>query len=260
MGDFERIDFQRVNHGRYHSYKLDGAKVPGVTTIVGMLPKDNLIRWAAGSAAAYAVDHWADLSHIPVSERIKDIAGAPSRDRDEAGQRGKEIHRIAERLNRGEKVTVPDDIAGYVEACVRFLDDFEVQPQLLERPVLNVKWGYRGTLDAVVSMRGVQGLALLDFKSSRSGIWPETALQLAGYRYADCYAAEDGTNQPMPPISSCWAVWLRADGYNCYPVTAGLEEHRLFLYLKQVLAFTGRDRGEFIGEPLRVEDLEAAPA
>ena len=41
---------------------------------------------------------------------------------------------------------------------------------------------------------------LLDYKTAGSGVWPETAFQLAAYAHAEFYVAEDGTERPVPAI------------------------------------------------------------
>jgi hypothetical protein len=67
------------------------------------------------------------------------------------------------------------------------------------------QYGWAGTFDAIFEFpNGLRGLPMecprlmVDLKTNRSGIFGETALQLAGYRYADTYLDEDGNEQPMP--------------------------------------------------------------
>ena len=49
---------RRRNHGRGHSYQIDGDKVIGVTTAIGNgLPKPALTRWAAREVASFVVDN-----------------------------------------------------------------------------------------------------------------------------------------------------------------------------------------------------------
>jgi hypothetical protein len=58
----------RRNHGRGHSYRIDGRKVPGVTTILNALPKQ-LTKWAAEKGADHAINHWDELAALPLAER-----------------------------------------------------------------------------------------------------------------------------------------------------------------------------------------------
>jgi hypothetical protein len=245
-------DTRRVDRGRGHSYLLDGEKVPGVTTLIGDgLPKPALTRWAANTAAAYAVDRWAELADVPISERLKRISGAPWADRDSAAVRGTRIHTLAEPLSRGERVDVPSELAGHVESCVRFLDEWDVRPVLIERPVFHRRWHYGGTVDLVADLADGQRW-ILDYKTSRSGVFGDTAVQLSAYRYAEFYLDDDGAEQPMPEVDAAGVVWLRADGYDLYPYDAGPSTFRSFLYVAQTAALAQRLndlRGEAITPP-----------
>jgi len=47
---------KRTETGNGHSYKMDGTKVDGVTTILGVLNKEALPKWAAGCVAEFVAD------------------------------------------------------------------------------------------------------------------------------------------------------------------------------------------------------------
>lgn len=225
---------KRRNHGRGHSYLLDGEKVPGVTTLIGKgFPKTALVNWAARTVAAKAVDEWDDLAELKPSERLAALEKAHNAARDSAALRGTRVHTIAEKLTHGEEVEVPEELAGHVEACVRFLDEWEVEPLVVERPVFSRKHKYGGSPDLIARVKGGR-IWLLDWKTNRKGPYGDMAFQLAGYRYADFYIDEDGAEQPMPPIDDVGVVWLRADGFDVYPFEAGPEQFRQFLYIAQV--------------------------
>ncbi len=241
----------RKNHGRGHSYLLDGAKVPGVTTIIGNgLPKPALMKWGIRTVANCAVDRWDELADMRPSERLKTLESSPYADRDAAAKRGTEVHGLAERLTRGEEIVVPEELAGHVEACVKFLDDWEPEPLVVERPVFNRKHKYGGTLDLIARLN--DGLVwLLDNKTNRSGPFGDTAFQLAAYRYAEFYLDDNGEERPMPQIDRVGVVWLRADGYDLVPFEAGPQQHREFLYIAQVAQAAERSR-DYKGPALEV--------
>src|SRR5262249_46349622 len=89
----------RKNHGRGHTYYIDGGKVDGVTTILSTgPPKPALVRWAANTAAELAVNEWDELACLPVADRLKRIADGPNVARDTAAVRGTRIHALADRL------------------------------------------------------------------------------------------------------------------------------------------------------------------
>jgi hypothetical protein len=65
------MTIERRNHGRGHSYLVDGQKLPGVTTILNTLPKNALVEWAGKTTANYAVDYWAELAELTPSKRLR---------------------------------------------------------------------------------------------------------------------------------------------------------------------------------------------
>src|SRR5262245_7088423 len=120
----------RKNNGRNHWYidLATGQRVPGVTTLTGDgLPKPALLNWAGHATAEYPVANWDELSKLPLSERLKKIKGGRYEKRDAAANKGTQIHKLAERLIAGERVTIPDALEGYVKSCVQFLDDFDLR-------------------------------------------------------------------------------------------------------------------------------------
>src|SRR5262249_37221442 len=150
--------------------------------------------WAANTAAELAVNQWDQLAELPVADRLKAIADAPNVARDTAALRGTRIHALADRLAHGEEVPVPDELAGHVETCVKFLDEWDAKTRLTETPVISRRWQYGGTLDLVAELAGKTWL--LDFKTSRSGPFGDTAFQLAAYRYADAWLSAGSEIQP----------------------------------------------------------------
>ena len=73
--------------------------------------------------------------------------------------------------------------------------------------------------------------------TTASGPWGSVAFQLAGYRYADFMLSGDGGQDseelPVPEVDECWAIWLRADGYDVYPLQVDRDVHRQLLYIDQ---------------------------
>jgi hypothetical protein len=242
----------RRNYGRGHSYYLDGVKIPGVTAILGDgLAKPALINWAAKTVAGYAVDNWATLGELKLSERLKTLEGAHYADRDAAGKRGTEVHRLAEQLNKGTEVAVPEELAGHVEAYVKFLDEHDPRVILTECSVVHLmgKNEYAGTLDMVAHFPALRQTLLCDIKTARSGVFPDNALQLAAYRYATSYL-DGGELKPMPPVDGCAVIHVRADGYSLVPVEAGLAEHRFFLYCRQLWRWQNEVSKTVVGEEI----------
>ncbi len=245
---------RRVNTAKGHYYRdATGQRVPGVTTIIGDgVPKPALINWAANATAEAAINQWDDLAALPPAARLKKLQGARYEEKDTAARRGTEVHAAAEKLLAGQTVQVPDEIAGHVESYARFLDGFKVEPAHVEFSAISYKWGYAGTADlcAWVQLpdRG-RSLLLMDLKTTRSGIFGETALQLAAYRYADKWAGPDGIEFDPPQVDYCAGIHVRGDGYDLVPVEAGEQEHKDFLYALRVGRFCARSR-DLIGQPV----------
>lgn len=240
---------KRRQHGRGHSYLLDGHKVSGVTTLIDNgFPKKALVNWAAREVAGHAVDNWDTLAELPVSERLRTLEKAHNKVRDAAALRGTRVHKLAEKLTHGEEVDVPDEIDGHVQACVRFLDDWQVEALIVERPVFSREHSYAGSPDLIARLADGRTW-LLDWKTNRKGPYGDMAFQLAAYRYAEFYLDDDGLEQPMPEIDDVGVVWLRSDGYDLFPFEAGPAQFRSFLYIAEV-ARAAEECRDYKGDPI----------
>jgi hypothetical protein len=224
----------RRNHGKGHSYKLDGEKVIGVTSVLDAKSKRALIRWAATTTAAEALDRWDELAQMPPSERLKELEAAQYKKKTEAGVRGTRIHALAEKLAKGEEVEVPDDIVGPVEAYARFLDAWQFETWATETPCVNIKNRYAGTADGW-GLLGLTGeRVLLDVKTGK-GVYSETALQLAAYRYTDLWQPDGPESEaPTPQVDAVYVAHVLPNAVRMLPVEAGESEFRQFLYTLQV--------------------------
>jgi hypothetical protein len=264
---------RRRNYGKNHAYYLRDAsgeerKLDGVTTLIGEgIPKPALVNWAGNVTSDYAVDHWDELSRLPLSKRLAELKGARFKDRDTAAQRGTDVHALAERVIAGEEVEVSDELAPHVNSAVRFIDEWEFEPILTETTVFSVKYGYAGTMDLVGRSRRLDELmgrscvAIADWKTSRSGIYGEAALQLSAYANADFYQGPDGLDHPMSElgITDALGLWIRPDGYDVFPMDIGPETFKFFRFA-QTLARRLKDDGlmQLRGEALRLPVMELA--
>lgn len=260
-------------HGNGHSYYLDGEKVPGVTTILGNgIPKPGLIGWAANTVADFVANNLAtargsdgrtriiaddlvrealawNATRGRLAEKVgtealprlglaKILASIRYKDLDEAANRGTEVHGLAAELARGREIAVPEELRGHVSSYVRFLEEWDPTEALVERVVVNRRWRYMGKFDLLARFPEY-GRGLLDIKTSRSGVFAETGLQLAGYGFAETMLdGVDGAGQaievPMPAVDWYGVVWVRADGYDVYRFDVTEKTHRTFLYAKAV--------------------------
>jgi hypothetical protein len=197
------------NHGLNHSYKLDGTKVPGVSTISRLIKGDGLISYSGRQVAAAAVNRWDEFSELPVIDRLRALEATAWEERDAASQRGTQIHKLGALLSGGQEVTIPEPIEGYVRAYVRWLDEFEPKVIHTELGVGHRGERFAGRLDLIADLGPVilyggeiipAARWLIDLKSGK-GIYGETAVQLTGYRYAEFWVDPDTkAERPMSEL------------------------------------------------------------
>lgn len=235
------MTIRRVNRGKNHTYYDGDRKLDGVTTVIGKgMPKPAIPYWAARevakAVAAWGPDEYADMREkLGVDGLVNYLKSVPWSLRDKAAARGNEVHELSEKLSHGEEVEVPEELTGYVDSAVRFLDQWRPRTVLTEVVVASKQWGYAGTFDLLADLPDGRRV-LFDYKTTSSGIWPETALQLAAYRWADTYLGDDGTEMPAAElkIDECMAVWVRPDGYDVVPLDTDEPVFRAFLHVQYV--------------------------
>lgn len=243
----------RRNHGRGHSYTIDGVKVPGVTTVTGNLPKNALIEWAGRVTAEYAVDHWAELAEQPPSARLNTLTRARYAASSKAALRGTQIHALGEQVSLGVEVDAGEH-QSEVEAYARFLDRWQVEVLATETPCASTAWGYAGTADAwAVFGRGVYAgqRVLLDIKTGR-GVYDETALQLTAYARCDIWQPTGPESEnALPRTDAVVVAHILPDAVELLPVDAGETQWRQFQYLLQTTRWLadGPYIGAALGEP-----------
>lgn len=249
------MSIQRINSGRGHYYKIDGVKADGVTTLIGDgTRKKALEAWGIKSVAEYAADHLDRLVEMQDMGREAIVAAlkqSPYTDRDKAANRGTEVHRLAEELIHGREVEVPEELAGYVDSYVRYLDEWQPEPIKVERTVAHRRWNYCGTFDAVYRLRDGR-VVIGDIKTSRSGIFSETALQLAAYRFAEVYLDDDGSEKPMADLGiddEGQGLWIRADGYDVLPIPCDESVFKAFLHIAYGARWMKANKS-IVGDPL----------
>lgn len=238
-----------VFYDKSHRYKLDGEWVESVTGILGSaIPKHALPKWAAKSVAQYVATHrdavgaLYELGEYPMVAALKE---QPWQERDLAAKRGTEVHDFAERIANGEEVDVPSELAGHVGSCIEFLDDWGIQPVLVEAVVGSRQHRYAGKLDLVADHnRGPR--AIFDYKTSKSGIFAETSYQLVAYAFAE-FHGENGDEHPMADlgIQTSYGVHIRTDGYSVMPLAYGPGIYAEFVHLLNSARIIKRAQGDW---------------
>jgi len=150
---------------QHQIYKLaDGTRVPGTTTVTGILDKPALVKWA-NNLGLQGID---SSKYVDEKARIGTLAHAMI----EAYLKGEEI-------DTSEYSKVEIDQA---ETClIKFWDwtnEHKIKPILCEVPLVSERYRYGGTIDCFGEVDGKP--MLLDFKTGK-GIFPEMLIQLAAY-------------------------------------------------------------------------------
>lgn len=233
-----------------HRYKLDGQWVPGVTTILGVLDKPAISKWAASQVAEYvadnpsAIEHLRDMGRGPMVQALK---GIPWEKRDSAGRRGNVLHDYAESLLNGDEIDVAEEHVPVMEHALAFMEDWHIEPLLVEFPCASREHRWAGTGDLIAKYRrpdtGREGVAIFDWKSGK-GLYPEYAWQLNAYAHAEFYGV-DGDEHPLPACDDAFGVQIRPDGYDVAPFQFGPAVYEEFLTIRRTYDVAKKGRGDW---------------
>ncbi|MBE3126178.1 MAG: hypothetical protein IMZ57_11050 [Acidobacteria bacterium] len=156
------------NGARAHTvYKLqNGTRVPGVTTILGVLSKPALVPWAnrmglQGIDTTKYVDALAAVGTAAHAACIADL-------------RGEDVDAVFKPLGADTR-TLAENC--YLSFC-SWLKNHIVEPIALELPLVSEKYGYGGTLDILARVDG--RIEIVDLKTGKA-IYPDYFRQVAGY-------------------------------------------------------------------------------
>lgn len=240
-------------------------KVPGVTSVVGMLPKPFLTFWAAKMTAEAAVDNLTAVAAIAENDRtgaVDYLKGHHRRYTKARADIGSEAHDVFERLMNGEHVgRVHPDIAQHVQHFREFMD--AVNPELVSAE--NVAWSdehhYAGSYDAILRVwldddrnptpdrSGTPHLIMTDYKTSKS-TYPDVALQLAAYAHADKIVDPGGNETPMPEFDGAAVLHVTESEWSFKPVDISRDVFDVFLTLRKVFTWDRETSKTVLGRPL----------
>jgi hypothetical protein len=150
-------------HIRYKG--ANGENVPGVTTILGILNKPALVKWAnnlglQGIDSSRYRDEMADigtLAHYLIMCHL-------------TGQTPDTADYSPNQLEMAENATL-----SYYE----WAKGHTIEPILVEEALVSDQYGYGGTVDLYAAVDGVK--TLVDFKTGKA-LYPEMLYQLAAYK------------------------------------------------------------------------------
>jgi hypothetical protein len=241
---------------RFYINPDDGSmKVPGVTSVVGMLPKEFLRYWAAKEVATTAVEELGTIVSMTLrdpSAAIDHLKKSPDRNTRKAADTGTAAHDLFERMARGETMgRVHPDLDPFVRHFAEFLDVVQPEYHFMEETVWSDSRGpglaYAGSFDAFATIQGER--VWIDNKTTRSGIHEEVGIQLAAYRYADSIIRQDGGRVPMPESDGAAVLHVRPEGWKLVPVRADEAMFEVFLHLREVFNYEKETRSSVVGTP-----------
>lgn len=255
-----------------------------VTTIIGALDKPALVHWSAIETAKAAVNSattWQAILESDGEQAAVDyLKGA--RFRRPRGQRsaaelGTEVHAACEQYAlSGTRPDTDDEVSPFVDQFDRFLQEFQPEYQATEVTVYSPTYGYAGTCDGFLTIDGQR--LIIDYKTSRDstdargkakGPYPEVALQLAAYRYAELAAVwrprrmeqwrrryyllsqtEREVGVPVPEVDAGAVIYLTPDRYAVHPVRCDEAVHQSFLFTLEAARWAFQLSSDVIGGPM----------
>ena len=134
-----------------HTYELNGELVPSVSELSRFASRE-----VYGDISQYTLDNAAD--------------------------RGSKVHKACENLDRYGDCEVDDGIAPYIKAYLAFHEEHQPEWVAIEKPLASEAMKFAGTLDRVGKIKGVDGLVIVDLKSSSVVQKVLALIQLNGYK------------------------------------------------------------------------------
>jgi hypothetical protein len=254
---------QRSGSRFYFNEAAPEIKYPGVTSVVGMLPKPFLAFWQAKMVAELAVDSLDFIEQMAARDRdgaVQYLKGAANRYTKTRSKVGSDAHDLFERMIRGEYVgRVHPDMVPYQRNFAAFLDG--VQPELVRAE--DVAWSdtheYAGSFDGILRLKlddkgkpdpqGETALVMADWKTSKS-TYPDVALQMSAYAHADKIVDPQGNEEPMPDFDGAVVLHITEDQAAFKPVRIDQEVFDHFTTLRRTFEWVNKTSKTVLGDPI----------
>jgi hypothetical protein len=243
---------------RYYLHPETSDKVPGVTSVIGMLPKPFLKAWGQKEVATAAVrsldgsgvDWLSPMVAADPDGAISFLKDAPKRNTQQAADEGTAAHGIFETLALGEPLgRLTPSMEPYARQYRDLLD--QLQPEVIraEDTVWSERHSYAGSFDLLAKISGE--VCWIDNKTTRSGVYAEVALQLAAYAHADyVFDSETSEQLPIPAGTRGLVFHVRPDAWAVYEVPVTEEVFDYFLALRKVFTWDAQVSRGVVKRPL----------
>lgn len=164
-----------------HIYYLDGKKLTGVTTILGVIAKPNLIPWAAKEACKYIRENCDqdDDKFIVRESDLKLAEKAHSTKKMDAASKGTDVHALIEDYIKNGNISEEPMFHLFKQWAETEVSEFlETEVRLYHQTLF-----YAGTVDLVYKDK--EGRTWFADIKTTSGIYDRTPFfQMAGYQHA----------------------------------------------------------------------------
>ena len=193
--------------GREYVWPQTGERFVSVTTVLSVINKPALVRWAAKMTAEYAANNLQAWQNLETAAAVDLLKGAPWRRTEERMSLGTSVHEAAEAWAKGEEITAyPENIRPYMRQFLCFLEEFEPEVMHSEVSAYNREFGYAGTMDLLA--RFGDELVLIDYKTGKQA-YAEAELQLNAYAACEWIGLDDGTPIDMPKVNKAAVLLVR---------------------------------------------------
>ena len=173
-------------NAKQHRYTLDGKALTGVTTVLGVIAKPQLIGWAANMAVDYVKEHLydGDIDHLR-NVVLEEARKAHQRKKEAGGVKGKDVHALVEEYIKrciADGATHPADADAdpMVAKFATWACENDIKFLASEERVYSREWWLAGTFDFSFEKDGKRFIG--DLKTMKR-MWDRTPFfQTAAYR------------------------------------------------------------------------------
>lgn len=204
---------------------------PSVSNVLGIVDKPAIRWWHVKGALAAAWESRGAFAQMSDKDQaVNAFKSAPFKSSNRKADLGSAVHAVCAALASDAPMpSRPAEADPYCEQFLQFVADFDVDIIDVERTVISRESRYGGTFDLVATLDHNEQI-LLDIKTG-SGVYDETALQLAAYKWADWYFTDGGLKK-WTFAGRCAAVHLGPDFYELVPVDTSIDVFNSFVGLR----------------------------
>lgn len=241
--------------GVRHSYKKDGKAILGVTTMINILAKPDLLGWAAWEASQAfmtAVTPFVKANASCTLKELKQLAGEARKAHTRKSDKGKDVGTIAHEWIRQEtidgpgKVTIPQYSLDLIDEAKtedekqlikdntnaahhpvqlwrRWLEDYDVEIIKSEVVVYSKELDYAGTVDVIFYSHRLKMQLVGDYKTSEPQKVRNSKFVVTGHKaypehFAQCTAYDHAHNEEFPDfeVGAYAVIYLPKDTKSDY--------------------------------------------